>query len=410
MDKITELRKKRAQLVTEARTVLDSAESEKRDMSQAENEQYDAIMADVDKSGLDIQREERMIAAEVEARKNNPALPPTEPPKGEPENRTDPRETSEYRSAFVKYMRGGRGNVNETEYRAMQADSDATGGFLVAPQTFVNELIKRVDNEVYIRQLATVFQLPKSESMGVPTLRSNPDDADWTSELQTGKQDTGMTFGKRELRPHPLGKKELVSNKLLRVSTMDIEALVRDRLAYKFGITHEKAFMTGSGSEQPLGLFTPSHDGISTDRDVATGNKQTSLTTDGLIEAKFTLKPQYWKKSQWGFHRETVKMIRKLKDGEGNYIWNAGIKTGAPDTILDLPYFMSEYAPNTYTTGKYVGIIGDFSYYWIADAIDMQIQRLTELYAETNQVGFIARLETDGAPVLEQAFVRVTLA
>ena len=61
-------------------------------------------------------------------------------------------------------------------------------------------------------------------------------------------------------------------------------------------------------------------------------------------------------------------------------------------------------------TGKYVGLFGDFSNYWIVDALSMQIQRLSELYAETNQVGFIGRLETDGAPVLEEAFVRVRLA
>ena len=70
----------------------------------------------------------------------------------------------------------------------------------------------------------------------------------------------------------------------------------------------------------------------------------------------------------------------------------------------------SEWAPNTFTTGEYVGLLGDFSHYWIADALSMQIQRLNELYAETNQVGFIGRLETDGAPVLEEAFVRVKLA
>ena len=71
---------------------------------------------------------------------------------------------------------------------------------------------------------------------------------------------------------------------------------------------------------------------------------------------------------------------------------------------------MSEYAPNTFTSALYVGIIGDFSNYWIADAIDLEIQRLVELYAETNQTGIIGRASADGAPVLEEAFVRVALA
>lgn len=78
--------------------------------------------------------------------------------------------------------------------------------------------------------------------------------------------------------------------------------------------------------------------------------------------------------------------------------------------LLGSPFNMSEYAPNTFTTGQYVGIFGDFSNYWIADALDMQVQRLVELYAATNQTGLIGRMETDGMPVLAEAFARVKLA
>jgi HK97 family phage major capsid protein len=105
-----------------------------------------------------------------------------------------------------------------------------------------------------------------------------------------------------------------------------------------------------------------------------------------------------------------VKQIRKLKDGNGQYIWQAGIAGLRPSTILDLPYFLSEYMPSTFTAGQYVGILGDFSYYWIAEALNMEVRRLNELYAESNQTGFIARSEIDGMPVLSEAFVRVQLA
>ena len=70
---------------------------------------------------------------------------------------------------------------------------------------------------------------------------------------------------------------------------------------------------------------------------------------------------------------------------------------------------MSEYAPSTFTTGLYVGIIGDFQWYWIAESLRFELQRLDELYAATNQVGFIGRLEADGMPVLAEAFTRVAL-
>ena len=101
-------------------------------------------------------------------------------------------------------------------------------------------------------------------------------------------------------------------------------------------------------------------------------------------------------------------MIGKLKYGDGTYIWKAGISADRPDTILDYPVYESEYQNNTFSSAT-VGILGDFSYYWIADCLAMRIQALYELYARTNQVGFILRSEVYGAPVHEKAFVRVDL-
>ena len=71
---------------------------------------------------------------------------------------------------------------------------------------------------------------------------------------------------------------------------------------------------------------------------------------------------------------------------------------------------MTENAPHTFTTGLYVGILGDFQYYWIVDGMNMEIQVLTELYARQNQIDYLGRIETDGMPVLDEAFARVKLA
>jgi HK97 family phage major capsid protein len=159
-----------------------------------------------------------------------------------------------------------------------------------------------------------------------------------------------------------------------------------------------------------LGLFTASDLGIPTSRDIATDNTTTAITADGLINALYGLKEGYQRNARWLFHRDVVKAIRKLKDGDGQYLWAPGIALNQPDTILAKPFLMSEYAPNTFTTGKYVGIVGDFSYYWIADDLNIEIQRLVELYAATNQIGFVCRYAGDGMPVLGEAFARVTLA
>ncbi len=417
--KIAELRQKRAQLIEEARGINDKAEKENRDFDEAEAQKYDELMNEVDELRKRIERAEQLVGLDTGLQQPQRRIVQGAPAPdgslrgdigGEPEQDLDRvRATEEYRAAFRRYLRGGLQVINREEIRALQADADVSGGYIVAPEQTVMDLIKALDNKVYIRQLATTYQMEKAEDLGIPSLDADPDDADWTSELATGSEDSAMSFGKRHLRPHPVAKRIKVSNKLLRSSFMDVEELVRNRLAYKFGVTHEKAFLTGNGAQQPLGVFTASDDGISTSRDVSAGNTETSITFDGLIEAKYTLKEQYWRTARWIFHRDGVKQIAKLKDGEGQYIWRESVRAGEPDRILNLPVHMSEYAPNTFTTGLYVGILGDFSFYWIVDALDMQFQRLSELYAETNQTGIIGRMESDGMPVLEEAFVRVKL-
>ena len=420
MPDLREKKQKRFALVTEARVLLDKAEGEKRDLTADEEQQYDRIMADVDKIGGEIQQVERsqerrarVTALEAEGQQSEGrAVPPVVPGQSQEqttEARVNPRGTEEYRAAFNHYLRAGLRAVTPEEYRALQADSDAAGGFVVSSQQFSTGLIKAVDDMVYIRQLATVIRVDKAESLGVPALDSDPDDAEWTAEIKTGSEDSAMDFAKRELRPHPLAKRIKVSNKLIRIASVNIESLVQSRLAYKFGVTQEKAFLVGVGANCPLGVFIASDSGIPTSRDVSTGNTATEIKGDGLINAKYTLKPQYRTKARWMFHRDGIKMIRKLKDGNGDYLWKAGL-SDKPDTILEIPFLESEYVPNTFTTGLYGGILGDFSFYWIADALDMQIQVLDQLYAETNQVGFIGRWESDGMPTLSEAFVRVKLA
>ena len=97
-------------------------------------------------------------------------------------------------------------------------------------------------------------------------------------------------------------------------------------------------------------------------------------------ETKYDLKSQYWANSNWIFHRSAVEAISKLKDGDGQYIWQASVVGGDPDMLLGFPMLLSEYAPSTFTTGLYVGILGDFNFYHIAESLGMSVQRLEELY------------------------------
>ncbi len=400
--KLNELRQKRNVLITQGRDLLNKAEQEKRNLSAEEQSQYDKLFADQDELRKAIETEERQIDAE---RSIASAQLTAEAGADNDGKRKGPRATDEYRSAFSALLRGGPQSLTGDQVRALSVGAGSEGGFLILPEQSTDILIKAVDDEVLIRQWATKIQVPTAASLGAVSLDADPADADWTGEILTGSEDSTMAFGKRELVPNPLAKRIKVSNKLLRQAP-NVESLVMQRLGYKFGISEEKAYLTGNGAKKPLGLFTASNDGVPTTRDVLTGSA-TDFTFDGLISAKYSLKTGYQKKARWMFHRDGVAKIAKLKDTTNQYLWQPSKKEGEPDMLLGLPVFQSEYVPNTFTTGLYVGMLADFSFYWIADAMDIQIQRLVELYAETNQTGFIGRKETDGMPVLGEAFARL---
>lgn len=408
MKRVLELKNKRAKAVADARAMLEAAQVEGKDLDAEQEERWDKFMAEADRLQKQIEREERMGAIDVEIGEED------EEEDGLPLNRRDVRGADEQRGegtaeqvAFRAYLTRGLLGMRPQERRALQVDQDTKGGFL-AHKAFIADLIKDVDNEVFIRSLATIYQVADATSLGAPKLTADPDDAEWTAEIGTGSEDSTMAFGERELTPHAIAKRIKMSRTLLR-KVPNAEALVRGRLAYKFGVTMEKAYLTGNGQGKPLGLFTASAQGISTSRDVATANTATAITGDGLINAKFSLKGQHQANSAWLFHRDAVAQITKLKDGDGQYLWLASLRDGEPDSLLGRPMYMSEYVPNTFTSALYVGMIGNFSYYWIADSLMFELQRLDELYAETNQVGMIGRWESDGMPVLEEAFARVKL-
>lgn len=409
MADLKSLREQRGRLVEESRALLSAAEAEKRELNGEEVAKFDELHDEIEKLGADIRREERQRDLEAQM---TAAAAEREERAGSEARETAAKDKPDIMAGFRSWMQEGRYAFGEhvAEFRALSQGVSTEGGYLVAPQQFVASLIEEIDDAVVMRGLSTIYQLSGAHSMGVPTRDSDVSDADWTTELQTGSEDSSLAFGKREMRPHPVAKRIKVSKTLMSNGALPIENIVRARMSYKFGVTLEKAYLNGDGNQKPLGVFTASADGIPTSRDVATGNTATEIKADNLIETKYALKGPYQSRAVWLMHRDTVKRVAKLKDGDGQYLWRMSLRDGEPDTILGRPVIQSEFAPNTYTTGEYVGLFGDFANYWIVDSMQMQMQRLEELYAETNQVGFIGRYEGDGAPVLAEAFARMALA
>ncbi len=314
-----------------------------------------------------------------------------------------------YSKAFRAMLRKKARELSAAEYKDLSAGDAQAGGYLVQ-DTFVNTLLVKAREVSAMRRIANVLPPVPSGAVIVPSEESLFTDAEWTTELNTGSDDDVKPFGGRRLKPYPLAKRVKVSNTLLRTSTFDAEGYVRDRLAYKFAVPEENAFINGDGVEGPLGILnTPQLPTYTT----ASSN---AIHGNDIINWLYSLPAAYAGRARILCNRAFIRKVRTLytpEDGKTftNYLWQPGLGPGQPATILDVPYEVSDRFPTGLDTNDawkdnaVVAVVGDWSNYWIVDALQLSIQRLDELYAESNQVGFIGRKEADGQAVLAEAFV-----
>ncbi len=426
---LRDLYEQRAKVLTEMRALQDS--------DNYDAEKYQRMEADFDKFTREIELAKK---EELLSRSDNEVIRPipgaqereqrergqgSDPWQGKAmriirpgEKRQAPKPSEVEARDIGRFFAVGAYNLTDAEKqrfetrRVLQADKDVTGGFAVLPESYSSQILTELNDAVFIRSLGTQIELKNAASLSVPYEDNAGDDASWTAEIFTGAEDASISFEKRNLAPKPSAKRVKLSRTLAQRAA-GFQNFAISRLSYKFALTEEKAFLTGDGVGKPMGIFIAAGAGalgISTARDGSTGNTSTEIKADNLIETLMSLKAQYRKNAVWVFHRDAIKQIRKLKTGDGVYLLQPSLAADKPDTILGKVYHESEYAPNTFTSGLYVGILGDFSYYWVVTALSMEVSVLTEVYAEQNCIGLIGRMEVDAAPILENAFARVKLA
>lgn len=304
-----------------------------------------------------------------------------------------------YTDTFRRYLSGGLASLKHEDLELIEAKAlsmgiDAAGGQLVAPEVVMTELIEALEDAVLMRRLGRVLPpLTTAASIRVNTA-GDLDDAEWTTEVATATADTATPFGGRSLTPHPLAKLVKVSNTLLRLSGVDVESWTRGEGVNRLSEAEESAFMQGTGSQQPLGVFTSS---LPTTVTAASG---TDIAYADLVATEFSLKAQYRQGASWIMHRTIIKELMLLVDGIGRPLLRDVPGAGVRFSLLGYDINESEYAPNSSASGLKVAALGNWKRaYWIVDSLNVTIQRLVELYAESNQTGFIFRKETDGMVV-----------
>ncbi|MBU4541814.1 MAG: phage major capsid protein [Firmicutes bacterium] len=390
MKRILELREKRAKIWDDAKAFLDQKRGQDGILAATDIEVYEKMEADVVNLGKEIDRLERQQTLDLEFSK-----PINTPITGKPTGMAEPktgRGSDEYATSFWNAMRNKSLSFDITN--ALQIGSDSEGGYLV-PDEFERTLVEGLEEENIFRTLAKVITTASGDRK-IPVVATKGT-ASWIDE-EGAVPESDDSFGQVSISAYKLGTMLKVSEELLNDSIFNLEAYIAKEFARRIGAKEEESFFIGDGNGKPTGIFNATggaQDGI-------TAASATAITVDEIMDLFYALKSPYRKSATFILNDATVKAIRKLKDGNGNYIWQPSITAGTPDTILNRPVKTSAYVPNIAAGAKTIAF-GDFSYYWVADRQGRSFKRLNELYATTGQVGFMATQRVDGKLILPEA-------
>jgi HK97 family phage major capsid protein len=159
-------------------------------------------------------------------------------------------------------------------------------------------------------------------------------------------------------------------------------------LGERLGRITNRRYTTGSGAGQPEGVTVGSTLGVTT-------AVATEFTADELYNLKHSVDPAYRLTPHWMFADSTLLKLKKLKDGEGRYLWQASLAGSTPDTLDGDPIQVNQHMPAATSALRPI-VYGDFSKYVIRDIQGIRTKRLGERYAEFDQEAFVGFLRTDG--------------
>lgn len=284
------------------------------------------------------------------------------------------------------------------EYKAMSVSNDTTGGYL-APAEYVREIIKTVTEISPARQLARI-RTTGNKSILLPK-RTGQFAALWTAENATRTETTGLTYGMLEIFTHELYALIDISEQNLEDSAFNLAAEIAAEATEQFAVAEGAAFVSGTGVGKPEGFMTNSS--------VSSVNSGSAalITADSLLTAKHTLKTVYTRNASWVMNRTTLGAVRKLKDGQGQYLWQSGIAAGKPNTIdgdsyVEVPDMPSEGA-NAYPVAY-----GDFAKaYTLVDRVAMSMLRDPYTQATSGNIRFLFRRRLGGLTVQPEAIVKI---
>lgn len=383
MSKILELTEKRAKAWETAKAFLDAKRNADGFVSAEDAATYEKMEADVQNLTAEIERLARQQAIDDKLAQAT-STPITMQPNAQMETESAKpfRERNAYKNAMVDALRTNFRKVSDV----LQEGVDADGGYLV-PVEYDNRLIQVLEEENIMRALATKITTSGEHKINIAATTPA---ALWVEEggaLTFGD----ATFDQKFVDSHKLHVAIKVTEELLYDSAFDLEKYILTQFGKALANAEEDAFLNGDGKGKPYGVFDTTTGGTKA------GNLAADIKADDIFDLIYKLKRPYRKGASFIMNDKTIAQIRKLKDNNGQYLWQPSLVAGEPDQIAGYKVRTSAYAPENAIS------FGDYSYYNIADRGARSFKTLNELFAGNGMVGFVAKERVDGLLLLPEA-------
>jgi HK97 family phage major capsid protein len=376
MSRITELREQQARIHTNARAKLEEITDATPEERAAEiNREFDKMMSDYDKLGERIEREQKLERAKQDLTAPDPRRPlPTGEGRG-----ADDGQPPTYREAFREWLAAGgiasdmrpearsvlQKGFQQVEQRAQTAGTNSGGGFTVPVevQSFLTRAMKAW-GPMYDEDICTVMTTASGASMPLPftddTAKVAAAQTEGATLTDDGSED--VVFSRPQLDAFSASTEWLrVSFELTQDSLFNMEQLLGELLGERLGRRANLWLTTGTGTGQPNGIITASTLG-------KTAASATAFTSDEIMDLLHSVDPAYRRspKARFMMHDNILLAARKLKDGQGNYLWQMGdVKTATPGTLLGYPYSVNQDMAGTQAAAARIMAFGDFSRYFV---------------------------------------------
>jgi HK97 family phage major capsid protein len=223
----------------------------------------------------------------------------------------------------------------------------------------------------------------------------------WVDEIPASATtaQTNPTFGMLRIPVHTVMARTDLSRNLLEDSAFNLLDVVAQLFAEAMAVDEDEQFLIGTGGGRPRGILGK-RTGANVDPDdgitAVNSGSASALTADGLIDLAYGIDSQYRNGANFVMAKNTVRDIRKLKDGNGDYLWQRGLQPGEPDLLLGYPLLESEAMPAVGANNHPI-IHGNLRGYMIVDRVGMAVERVQDTTTVgTNKVALFARRRLGG--------------